>query len=85
MTPASIFSITDLYGGIGFCLIGCLTWFFSSRRRLLIRTFIRSPIVRGSGEATLPQNPHFRRSLRFIAILQMLTGAALAMVEWLAG
>ena len=58
-----------------FFTLAAITWLFSSRRDLFIRLFATSeddPHI-----DAMPKEDDFRRSLRIIAVLQLLVGVAL--------
>jgi hypothetical protein len=64
---------------IGFLAIACLTWFFSTRRRLFIRAFVPSDELR-AWVRSLPRGDDFRKGMRNIAMLQFIVAALFAMV-----
>lgn len=72
-----------IFGGGAF-LIGCVTWFFSTRRRAFIRTFVPRGQLRQSCRS-LARGDEFRRGMRTIAVLQMAAGivaALIALAAW---
>lgn len=69
----------------GFFLIGCLSWFFSSRRKTFIRTFVPADELREVSRS-LPRGEQFRRGMRAMGLLQMGVGglfAIIALGAWL--
>jgi hypothetical protein len=62
---------------IGFFAIACITLFFSTRRRLFIRTFVPSDELR-AWVRSLPRGDDFRKGMRSIAMLQFIVAALLA-------
>lgn len=85
MPPISDNIQTGFAAACGFVLIGCLTWFFSSRRKTFIRTFVPADEFREVARS-LPRGEQFRRGMRAIGLLQMGLGAlfaVIAMVAWL--
>lgn len=60
---------------VGFILIGCLTRFFSTRRRAFIRTFV-PPDEREAIKRIL-RDQHYTQGMRFIAYLQIVLGILL--------
>ncbi|MFN5907964.1 MAG: hypothetical protein ACK5YO_29750, partial [Planctomyces sp.] len=69
----------------GFFLIGCTTWFFASRRKTFIRTFVPADELREVSRS-LPRGEQFRRGMRAMGLLQMGVGglfAIIALGAWL--
>jgi hypothetical protein len=68
---------------LGMSSIGCLTLFFSGRRRLCIRIFVPSEDLRKVLGA-LPRDPDFGRMMRLMGCLQLVFAAAMGIVvHWL--
>ena len=65
--------IVLLISGGSFYLIGCLTWFFSTRRKTFVRTFVPSE-EQHEVYRSLLRNEEFTRNMRLLAKLQMLVG-----------
>jgi hypothetical protein len=63
----------------GFFAIACLTWFFSTRRRLFIRTFVPSEELRACVRS-LPRGDDFRKGMQSIARLQLIVAALFAIL-----
>jgi len=85
MPPMSDSIQTGFAAACGFVLIGCFTWFFSSRRNTFIRTFVPADELREVARS-LPRGVEFRRSMGAKGLLLMGLGglfAVIAMVAWL--
>ena len=65
-----------LFSSLGFTSIALLTLFFSTRRKLFIRTFVPSDDLREFLRGQR-QNPDFGRGMRTIAYLQLLISGGL--------
>ncbi len=70
---------TGLFSAVGFFSIGCLTWFFSSRRKTFIRTFVPVEEFREASRS-IPRDKSFRQGMRFIALLQMAVGVLITLI-----
>lgn len=78
---------TALIAGGAFFLIGCVTWFFSSRRKAFIRTFVPADELREASRS-VPRDKTYRQGMRSIALLQMAMGIVIALAAagfWLLG
>jgi hypothetical protein len=78
---------TALIAGGAFFLIGCATWFFSSRRQSFLRTFVPADELREASRS-VPRDKTYRQGMRSIALLQMGIGMVVALVAlgfWLLG
>lgn len=78
---------TALIAGGAFFLIGCATWFFSSRRKAFIRTFVPADELREASRS-VPRDKTYRQGMRSIALLQMAMGIVIALAAagfWLLG
>jgi hypothetical protein len=62
---------------VGFFAIACLTWFFSARRDLFIRTFVPSHELR-AWVRSLPRGDDFRKGTRTIAMIQFVVATVFA-------
>ncbi len=62
-----------------FFAIGCLTWFFSSRRKTFIRTFVPTDELLEASRS-IPRDGSFGQGMRFIALLQMSLGVLFALI-----
>lgn len=85
MPPMSDNIQTGFAAACGFFLIGCLTWFFSSRRKAFIRTFVPADELREVSRS-LARGTEFRRAMRVVGLLQMGVGglfAIIALGAWL--
>jgi hypothetical protein len=54
-----------------FMFVAALTWFFSSRPRLFLRTFAPSEELRFATIRHMLRDPSWPRAMRFIALLQI--------------
>jgi hypothetical protein len=63
-----------------FFLIGCVTWFFSTRRKLFIRVFVPAEELRKTARSILRDSTYVQ-GMRFIALLQMGIGMIMALVS----
>jgi hypothetical protein len=61
----------------GFFAIACLTWFFSARRDLFIRTFLPSDELQ-TCVRSLPRGDDFRKGMRTIAVIQFVVAMLFA-------
>ena len=85
MPPMSDNIQTGFAAACGFFLIGCTTWFFASRRKTFIRTFVPADELREVSRS-LPRGEQFRRGMRAMGLLQMGVGglfAIITLVAWL--
>ena len=73
---------TGVIAAGAFFVIGCLTWFFSSRRKTFIRTFVPADQLREASRSIL-RDKSFGQGMRFIGVLQMGTGVLIALSTWL--
>ena len=64
--------LSYLFGGIGFCVIAGLTWFFSSRKMLFIKCFVPWGPPRVKAYADLPEEPLFKKVLRGFSVVESL-------------
>jgi len=71
---------TGFFAAAGFVLIGCITWFFASRRKVFFKVFVRKHDLR-EAIRSMPRGQAFQRSLRTIALLQMGVGATIGFVS----
>ncbi|UCG46745.1 MAG: hypothetical protein JSU94_14720 [Phycisphaerales bacterium] len=65
--------------------MGCLSWYFSSRRHALVRLFV-PPEERREALRSLSKGRAFVKGLRAIAILEFIVAALVslaALIEWL--
>ena len=69
-----------VYAGAAFCLLACITLFYSGRRRLFLKMSSGSPILRGAAGKRLPPDPLFRRVLRGFAIAEFIIGGILLLM-----
>ena len=77
-------SHVELYGGLGVCLMACVSWFMSSRIEWFLRTFVQSPIMRGHyARIWLTESQAGKKGLRTIAVIQALAGVILILVSYL--
>jgi len=58
---------TGFAAACGFFLIGCTTWFFASRRKTFIRTFVPADELREVSRS-LPRGEQFRRGMRAMGL-----------------
>jgi len=58
-----------MHAFLGSISIAALTWFFSSRPRLFMRTFVPREELFGAGRRILRRD-EFRRGMRLMALLQ---------------
>lgn len=68
-----------------FFVIGCLTWFFSSRRKTFIHTFVPPGELRDVSRS-IPRNQSFSQGMRLIALVQIAVGLIvgfIALGAWL--
>lgn len=79
-----------LWFSVGMACIAGLTWFFSDRPRLFVRTFVpKGELREAKGELRealrqILRNPNFGRSMRAIAVLQLGVSALIGLVGlWL--
>ena len=75
-----------LFAAIGFTMVAAVTLFFSSRRRLFIRTFARPEELRDVILGMPRDNATFRRGMRSMALLQFSLAACLWIaffISWL--
>lgn len=79
MPPMSDNILMGLIAASGFFVIGCLSWFFSSRRKFFIRTFVPPDELR-KALRSIPRDKSFGQGLRFIALLQMAVGVLFALI-----
>jgi len=79
MPPMSNNIQTCLIGAVGFFVIGCIAWFFSSRRKTFIRTFVPRDVLREVSRS-IPRDESFSRGMRGIALLQMAVGVLIALI-----
>ena len=56
---------------VGFFAIACLTWSFSTRRQLFLRTFVPPDELRACVRS-LPRGDDFRKGMRTIAVIQFI-------------
>lgn len=70
---------TGFAAACGFVLIGCLTWFFSTRRKAFLRTFVPADELREVSRS-LPRGEEFRRGMRAMGLLQMGVGGLFALI-----
>jgi hypothetical protein len=66
-----------IVGSVGTLAMACLTWFFSARRRLFIRTFVPPAELRAYLRS-LPRGDDFRKGLRAIATIEFVVAALFA-------
>jgi hypothetical protein len=66
-----------------FFMIGCATWFFSTRRAVFIRIFAPPEDLRATVRS-IPREPAFTQGMRFIALLQMSIGLIMALISFAA-
>jgi hypothetical protein len=69
-----------------FCLLGCVTWFLSSRPRAFIRCFVPRDELRNAVRGIL-RNSTFGSAMRIMAALQVAAGTViglLAIASWMA-
>ncbi len=78
MPPMSDNVGTVLMAAVGFVIIGCLTWHFSSRRERFLKTFVPAD-ERDEADRSIPVDPSFGKSMRMIALLQMGVGLVMAL------
>lgn len=69
MPPLTENVVVGFYTVGAFFFISSLTWFFSSRRRLFIRTFVPPDELRNAVRGMRDEDL-FRQGMRFIAMLQ---------------
>lgn len=67
-----------IVGPVGFFAVACLTWFFSTRRRLFIRTFVPPPELRAYARS-IPGGDDFRKGLRAIALIEFVVATLFAL------
>lgn len=79
MPPISDNIQAGLIAAGAFLAIGCLTWFFSSRREAFIRTFVPGDQLRKAARS-IPRDASFTWGMRVIALLQLAMGAAVALI-----
>jgi hypothetical protein len=78
-------ALTD-YAGNGLYLaiasigIGCCTWFFANRRRLIIRISVPREELREAARPIL-RDPNFARGMRSIAALQLAIGIVIGLIS----
>ena len=63
----------------GFIFIGCLTWFFATRRKAFLRTFVPANDLREAARSIL-RDESFGQGMRFIAMLQIGMGVLFALI-----
>jgi hypothetical protein len=63
-----------------FFLIGCITFFFSTRRKLFLRIFVPPEELWKTARSIL-RDPSFTQGMRAMAILQMGVGIIMALVS----
>jgi hypothetical protein len=68
-----------IFGGCC-ALIGCLTWFFNSRRNAFIKTFVPKEQLH-EFDRSLPRDQSFAQGMRFIAMLQIGLGLLIALIS----
>jgi len=71
---------TGFAAACGFFLIGCLTWFFSSRRKAFILTFVAADELREVSRS-IPRGEKFRRGMRAMGLFQMGVGGLFAIIS----
>jgi hypothetical protein len=71
-----------IVGPVGTLAIACLTWFFSTRRSLFIRTFVPPAEFRAYARS-IPRGDDFRKGTRAIALIEFVAAALFALaVLW---
>ncbi len=82
MMKYAIISVTSnsLCGGISFLIIACLSYFFSSRRDLFIRIFVRDKSELAHYNKNLPNETDFKRVLRLFAIVEIIIAAIIVII-----
>jgi hypothetical protein len=63
-----------IVGPVGFFAIACLTWFFSTRRRLFFHTFVPPAELRAYARS-IPRGDDFRKGMRAIALIEFVAAA----------
>jgi len=63
-----------LFVSVGFYLLACMTWFFSSRPEMFLRTFV-PPDERDTVRSSM-ERPNTERGIRSMAILQAVCATA---------
>ncbi len=79
MEPLTENMKTRFIAAVGFFLIGCLTWFFSTRRKLFMRLFVPREELWKTAR-TIPRDRSYTQGMRSIALLQMGIGIILGFV-----
>jgi len=71
---------SEFIGGILFVLFGCLTWFFSTRRGLFMKVFVRDKSEREQCDKQLPNEKDFKRCCRILAAMEISIGIIIYLI-----